>query len=143
MTGEYVDTSAFPVVILRLPSKLREEEIEAFYDAIQAFLDAQPPSARWATVVDAAALERVPSATQRRRIAERGNAQEATIDGRVVCTCVVVSSTVIRTVVRGIFWLMPSEYPRETAATVEEATRWTRQQLALANCSDGRASASE
>ncbi|MEZ4254959.1 MAG: hypothetical protein R3A78_04470 [Polyangiales bacterium] len=122
----WLDTSRAPVLVARLPASATDDEVRAYYAALEQYLFGQPR--RYAFVTDARVAARA-TATQR-RIAAEFERRTADYD-KVWCAgvAIVADSPLARGLVTAVFWMAPPIYPYKVAASLSEALVWARAQL--------------
>lgn len=121
-----MDESAFPVVLaaFRGPVKM------AALDALGARLDSFCAERRRFSLVIDLTQGTVPSAGERKHIAEAITARRIALGRHCAGAAIVVENPLIRGAMTAIFWIQPLPYPHEMVTTKEDGrvacARWLR-----------------
>lgn len=110
-SGVELRTELFPLVITTLRGRPTDAQMETYFVAFERIVARKRP---FASLVDTTALEMVPTAAQRKRIADvqaEWVAKHGTEMGLGVA--MVVQNTLIRGAITALHWLMPPPVPTQ------------------------------
>ena len=123
----WVDDSQFPVIYLRLPEQISEDDVSDLYDYLK--LNILRKRMSYGVVVDATGLRSVPSAAVRQRLADHEHAV-ADIESRYnKANAYVIASAVLRGALTAIYWVSPPRYPHAVFPSTDRAEAWVRSKL--------------
>lgn len=126
MTAIEYDESRLPLSIVTYRGLASMVEFEAFIARVDGWLT---NGQRYALVFDASRAD-VPTALQRRRLAEWTASHRKDLARLCVGTAFVITSPLIQGAFTAVLWLQPLPYPHQVVATRKEGEAWCRKQLA-------------
>jgi hypothetical protein len=121
-----VDRSTWPVVRVKFFDPPTDDEFEDYLSALDALYEEEEP---FAIVFDAREAAYLP-ARYRRRQAEWIRNNEEKIEAYLAGTAYVISSALLRTVLRGIFALQEQPAPYTVTDSIDDAHAWAKQKVA-------------
>jgi len=124
-----VDSSAWPLVVIRIGEALDLPAIDSFMQGIDQVLARK---IRFITIVDTSALTKVPNAIERRTLIEAMNKRTFSEKAYNLANAVVLVSAPARAVLTAINWIRPPVRPQHFVSNFEEAVEWCCEQLVLA-----------
>jgi hypothetical protein len=116
-----IDTTAWPLVVMRMPSTLDLAVIDGFVKGIDGVLARK---ARFSAIIDTTALQRFPNAVERQRMVEQLNRRTFAEKAYNVGNAVVIVSTTARAVLTAINWVRPPATTQYLVGTFPEALEW-------------------
>lgn len=119
-----VDDSAFPLVIVALPSGWTDAEWDAYLARMRTYPERRT---RYVTLTDARGAG-APTAAQRKRAAEVMAADQEVSKRFNVANALVFDSAILRGMVTAITWITPPPVPMQTFATPALALGWLDRQ---------------
>jgi hypothetical protein len=125
------DTDAWPLVVLRCPARIGERSLAPLIEEFEA---CHARGRRFALVVDATAMQGMPSARWRRGLTDWANDPRVLAETRrySVGTALLIASPLARGVYTALLWLWKPPTPHYVAATMSAAIEWCCQRLTLA-----------
>jgi hypothetical protein len=124
-----IDTTAWPLVVMRMPAVLDLAAIDGFLQGIDSVLARK---AKFSAIIDTTALQRFPNAVERQRLVEQLNLRTFAEKTYNVGNGVVIVSTPARAVLTAINWLRPPTTTQHLVGTFPEALEWCCSRLATA-----------
>lgn len=126
--AEWVDFTAFPVLIIRLPVQFSVVDVSAMYNALEELTERD---GKYTTIVDSTALTFPPGPMTRRALVRGGAAIEAHAQKYCIGTALVIHNTLVRGALTAFNWVRGDKFalPEIYTATMDEARRWSRKQL--------------
>jgi hypothetical protein len=115
------DTSAWPLLVIRMPDRLDLEAIESFFEGLDAVFARK---SRFSAIVDTTALSGFPDAVGRQRLVEGLNKRSFTEKAYTVGNGVVIVSAAARAVLTAINWVRPPITTQYLVADFAEAVEW-------------------
>ena len=116
-----IDTTAWPLVVIRMPAALDMPAIDGFFAGIDALLARK---AKFSAIVDTVALKRLPNAVERQRLTEQLNLRTFAEKSYNVGNGVVLVSAAARAVLTAINWVRPPTVTQHVVGTFPEALEW-------------------
>jgi hypothetical protein len=125
------DRGAWPLVVLRCPARVEEGSLAPLIDDFEA---CHAQGHRFALLVDATAMQNMPSARWRRGLTDWANDPRVLAETRrySVGTALLIASPLARGVYTALLWLWKPPTPHYAAATMSAAIEWCCQRLTLA-----------
>jgi hypothetical protein len=121
-----IDTTAWPLVVMRMPAALDLAVIDGFLQGIDAILARK---AKFAAIIDTTALQRFPNAIERQRLVGQLNLRTFAEKTYNVGNGVVIVSTAARAVLTAINWVRPPPTTQHLVGTFPEALEWCSRRL--------------
>ncbi len=122
----YVDTVAFPIILIRIPADPDERTLEAFFASYEAVI---ARGQRFITISDATAVSSRPSPVVRKRIADWTSKIEPKMVALSVGDARVVQNALIRGAMTAIGWLHQHPIEQKWFTTLDEAVAWSLEKL--------------
>jgi hypothetical protein len=116
-----VDSTAWPLVVMRIPSVFDAPTVDRFAQQYDAVLDRKE---KFALLSDTTALTKLPSAIERQHIAQLWKARTFVEATYCLGCAVVIASTPARTVFTAILWLRPPAVEQHLVGKFEDAFEW-------------------
>jgi hypothetical protein len=116
-----IDTTAWPLVVMRMPPVLDLAVIDGFLKGIDGVLARK---AKFSAIIDTTALQRFPNAVERQRMVEQLNLRTFAEKAYNVGNAVVIVSTPARAVLTAINWVRPPATTQHLVGTFPEALEW-------------------
>ena len=116
-----IDTTAWPLVVMRMPAALDLPAIDAWVLDIDALLNRK---SKFSAIVDTTAMKRLPNAVERQRLIEQLNRRTFAEKTYNLGNGVVIVSAAARAVLTAINWLRPPTVTQHLVATFPEALEW-------------------
>jgi hypothetical protein len=123
------DTTAWPLIVIRMPPTLDLPAIDGFVQGIDGVLARK---AKFSAIVDTTDLQRVPNAVERQRLVEQLNLRTFAERAYNVGNAVVIVSAAARAVLTAINWVRPPTTTQQLVATFPEALEWCCARLVAA-----------
>jgi hypothetical protein len=116
-----IDTTAWPLAVMRMPAALDLAAIDGFLKGIDGVLARK---AKFSAIIDTTELRRFPNAVERQRLVEQLNLRTFAEKAYNVGNAVVIVSTPARAVLTAINWVRPPTTIQHLVGTFPEALEW-------------------
>ena len=120
-----VDSTLWPLVIVKLPQVVTDDEVREYLAQLRAFRERREP---YALIIDAND-SRGFTANQRKLQAEYIQEGIALSRKYLRAFAFVAASTFQRGMLTAIFWLQRPEWPHQVFKTLDQAKAWTRYRI--------------
>jgi hypothetical protein len=124
------DTSAWPLLVIRMPAQLDADAIDSFLAGIDAVFTRK---ARFSAIVDTTALAAFPNAVARQRLVDGLNKRSFTEKAYNLGNGVVIVSAAARAVLTAINWVRPPVTTQYVVGDFAAALEWCCGRLVAAN----------
>ena len=125
MTAIEFDQSRVPLSVITYRGLASTVEFDAFIARVDGWLGERQT---YALVFDVSRAD-VPTAVQRRRLAEWTASRRQELTRFCLGTAFVITTPSIRGAFTAVLWLQPLPYPHEVVASRQEGEAWCRKQL--------------
>jgi hypothetical protein len=122
-----VDSSAWPLVVMRIPERFHIEAIDRIAHEWDAVLSRKE---KFAAIIDTAPLTSFPNATERQRIVELWRARTFAEAAYSVGYAIVIVSAPARAVLTALMWLRPAAVAQQIVGDFDDAVEWSCGRLA-------------
>jgi hypothetical protein len=125
------DSDTWPLVVLRCPAHVGDGSLEPLIDEFEA---CHAKRRRFALLVDATAMQSMPSAKWRKGLTDWANDPRVREDTRrcSVGTALLLASPLVRGVYTALLWLWKPPTPHFVTATMGAGVEWCCERLTLA-----------
>lgn len=120
-----IDSSRWPLLLVRLPPTATDEEVQAYLDQLRTFRERREP---YAVIVEASASQGF-SARQRKMQADYIESGIQTSRIYLKAFAFVARSALQRGMMTAILWMKPPEWPNRIFSTTGEAIAWASELL--------------
>lgn len=115
------DVSMWPLVVLRMPPIMIEDDIHYMQQCYEHVFAAPT---RHALIVDTTPFVRVPDATLRRRMKEFEDSRRPIIKEKNIGSAIIIQNALVRGAYVALRWISPQPAPNKAFPTMQEAARW-------------------
>jgi hypothetical protein len=126
-----LDESGFPLIVATFRGHVTPDVLAAYFAKVDAWCSNRR---RYAAVLDISCTD-VPSAAERKRVAEGMAARDAGISRFCAGTAIVLTSALLRGAVTAVLWMHPMKHPHALVATRQEGKALCVEWLAEAQVS--------
>jgi hypothetical protein len=116
-----IDSSAWPLVVMRIPARF---DVPAIDDFTRAYDEVLGRREKFALITDTTAMTSFPNALERQRIVEHWRARTFSERAYNQGTAIVMTSVAARAVFTALMWVRPAIVPQTIVGTFVSAVEW-------------------